>query len=108
MSKCLRSPRPSASQGRRRLRSERAARRSLTGPSPPVRLSGSPAVHRADESPASPWRGRGLTGRNALPRDGLQHLQFGVVVRWPDVLSPMGRAHDCTAVGLDVVFTVSR
>jgi hypothetical protein len=28
-------PRPSASQGRRRLRSERAARRSLTGISPP-------------------------------------------------------------------------
>lgn len=24
-------------------------------------MSGSPAVHRADESPASPWRGRSLT-----------------------------------------------
>lgn len=57
-------PRPSASQGRRRLRSEHAARRSLTGISPPVqeqppcsppsrfrgsRLPGNPAVHRADE-----------------------------------------------------------
>ena len=95
-------PRPSASQGRRRLRSERAARRSLTGSLPRCKsshqarhlrgfearacLAVQPGTARRRESRFGMARqrsdGRGaLTGRNALPRDGLQCLQLGVVVR---------------------------
>lgn len=73
-------PRPSASQGRRRLRSERAARRSLTGSLPPCKSS-----HQARHL-------RGFEARACLAVQPctarMRESRFAIAKQLPDGLGP--------------------